>query len=275
MRKNKWLRALVLFSGALVVLLSVSGLLSCADAGSGGGGGSGAVDPRGTWLVVLDETTEGPTGVEFQAALAEVNDTQFTIIFYGMNADQEDTVQVAGLRGSYAVDGDSVDCYMNIGWFQEDPQDPPDENAPVLVDEWTGIDWYQVEEGMALSVTIDGTTLYGGGEGEIPFEKVSFFRPLDLIDTWEMGNDDLVLNGGGSFTYTYSEQSGGGDRWEVTTLGEGYYMRQVYNNIPDEESLEYKEYLSPYEMMDADTLHMYRTFAMADDPWIYTRATQD
>ena len=271
MKKKKWLRGVALSVGALVVVVAVSGLVSCANLfGSddgGGGGGVSDVDPTGTWLVVLDTPTEGPTGTVFQAALAEIDDTQFSIVFYG-----DDTAQVAGLKGSYEVDGDAVNCLMNIGWFPEDPQNPTDENAPQLKGTYHAIDWYEVveDDAMALSVTIDGTTLYGGGEGEIEFEKVSFSRPLDLVNNWVNDDGDVQLHGAGIWTYTNGSQTGGGPRWEVSGLTEGY-MRQVYNNISDEEPLDYKEYLSPHEMPDANTLRFYHGYDLASaDSYEYT-----
>jgi hypothetical protein len=251
-------------AGAFLVVLSLAVLVGCEDAGAGGGGDGGVtnVDPIGTWLVVLSEPSEeGPSGTDFQAALVEINETQFSIIFYG-----NDTAQVAGLKGSYEVNGDTVDCVMNIGWFPEDPEDPEDPDAPELVsDGWTNIDWYEVvpSDAMEQSVTIEGSTLYGGQNGEIEFNKVSFGRPAELVDTWIIGDDNLVLNGGGSFTYTWDTQSGGGPLWAVTPT-EGY-MRQVYDDISDEENLNYIEYLSPYEMIEADTLRLYEAYNLTGE----------
>ncbi|MFW5995056.1 MAG: hypothetical protein ACOCRN_03010 [Spirochaetia bacterium] len=280
MRKNKWLRGLAISAGAFVVVIVVSGLVSCADLfgsnGGGGGGGDSDVDPTGTWLVVLDEPAEGPTEVDFQAALAEIDETEFAIIFYG-----EDTAQVAGLKGTYEVDGDTVDCLMNIGWFPEDPEGDPD--APELVGEWTATDWYEVveDDAMALSVTIDGTTLYGGGEGEIEFEKVSFSRPEELCDTWEEGTEnELVLEDAGSFTFQFRGedglQTGGGTPWEASGVWDDGYLRQVYTEFfveGEDSNVAYWEFLSPYEMMDEDTMRMFGTFELSeDDMWDYTRA---
>ncbi|MFW6368643.1 MAG: hypothetical protein ACOCZ9_02790 [Spirochaetota bacterium] len=278
MRKNKWLRGLAISAGAFVVVIVVSGLVSCADLfgpdDGGGGDGNGAsgsesadVDPMGTWLVVLDESAEGPTGVDFQAALAEVDDAEFTIVFYG-----EDIAQVAGLRGSYEVDGETVDCLMNIGWFSEDPEDP---DAPELVGEWTATDWYEVveDDAMELSVTFDGTTLYGGGEGEIEFDKVSFSRPLDLVNRWVHGEDDVELYLGGSFTYEYYDseseiqQEGGGPIWESCESDGRQFLRQVYDDIRldgDPMDLNYWEFLSPYELRGAgDTMRIYEAFDLS------------
>jgi hypothetical protein len=225
-------------------------------------------------LAVLESPTEGPTGEDFQAALAEIDGTQFSIIFYG-----SDTALVAGLNGSYAVNGNTVDCVMNVGWFPEDPEDPEDPDAPELIDEWTAIDWYEVVAGdaMELSVTIEGSTFYGGPNGEIPFQKVSFSCPPELVDTWvETEPNELVLHGDGSFTFVYDTgevvQTGGGPLWAVAPA-EGY-MRQVYDSISDEPSLNYLEYLSPCEMMNEDTVRMYGAYDLSGE-YDYTRYVEE
>ena len=273
MRKKLWLRGVALSFGALVVVVAVSGLVSCAnlfgsdDDGGGGGGGTADVDPTGTWLVVLDTAAEGPTGEDFQAALAEIDDTQFAIVFYG-----QDTAQLAGLKGSYEVYGDTVNCLMNIGWFPEDPSG--DSNTPELKGTWDAIDWYEVveDDAMELSVTIDGTTLFGGGEGEIEFEKVSFSRPLDLLNKWVNGDDDVELHGTGIWTYTYGTQTGGGPSWEASGTTEGF-LRQVYDEISDE-SVNYMEYLSPHEMPDASSLRFYDEYDLPTDAFLEYTASE-
>lgn len=253
---------------SVVLVLVLLLIVGCDDFFGSDDDNDALGNPVGSWITVLPESSPGPLGEDFRAALLDIDESHVTCIFY--DETTAGVVQVSGFIAPYVPSGSQFAFEMTHAWLGEDPGD-------VIV--WAGKDWYQIPDDVPHppdpdAFTVNGDTLTVLGPGLV-FDRITFGLPDGLIGAWESNGNPLELSdmsdrpNFGGFEYEWGTQEGSG-YWQASGPTSGF-LRQIYTVISDDPDLKYWEHLNPYVLDDA-TLHIYMDLDLdVGDRLEYTR----